>query len=412
MTHAIDFVHMADKIIIMEKGRIVGSGTYDELKDNETLVKLVNVNNINNQSPANKIEKSNDDSTSSGNGSVKNAHIQSLVTNSTNNKSTFVNDMSESEKLEYFKKIGRVTKDNDGKIVKNEDDEVVYVGLGTYWRYLKLSKRTFVFFTILIFVFGEYLSSLVANNMIGEWSNDAENQQKHFKYYASITCGAFVAFAVNIAIYHSLRYYLSLKISRNMHKKMMETVLKAPINLFFDVTPSGTVINRFSNDIDVVDNQISGTMVGVLSLSFNVVATVIQMAYSNYRLLALVPILVIATFALYRYQNKAFKECQRIESTQKSPLLNFLGETITGNSTIRAFRRENEYIEKNFELLNRNFLSNQLAACMWNWQCVRLDLLTCLVSTISLLVVMKFKDEEANAKVAVLFQYLLGFQGA
>ena len=34
VTHAIDFIHLADKIIIMEKGRIHSSGTFDELFDN------------------------------------------------------------------------------------------------------------------------------------------------------------------------------------------------------------------------------------------------------------------------------------------------------------------------------------------------------------------------------------------
>ena len=40
VTHSIDFLHMADKIIMMDKGKITAQGTYDELLENETFRKL------------------------------------------------------------------------------------------------------------------------------------------------------------------------------------------------------------------------------------------------------------------------------------------------------------------------------------------------------------------------------------
>jgi len=40
-------------------------------------------------------------------------------------------------------------------------------------------------------------------------------------------------------------------------------------------------------------------------------------------------------------------------------VLSFLGETINGNSTIRAFDRERHFIEENYRLLNRNILATQ-----------------------------------------------------
>ena len=45
-THAIDFLHMADRVAIINNGRIVAVGTFDELQENEQLKHLVAINKL------------------------------------------------------------------------------------------------------------------------------------------------------------------------------------------------------------------------------------------------------------------------------------------------------------------------------------------------------------------------------
>ena len=45
MTHAIDFVHLADKVVIMKEGKIAAQGSYDELKDNEYMKQVMEIHN-------------------------------------------------------------------------------------------------------------------------------------------------------------------------------------------------------------------------------------------------------------------------------------------------------------------------------------------------------------------------------
>lgn len=47
---------------------------------------------------------------------------------------------------------------------------------------------------------------------------------------------------------------MSIRASKVVHKKMIQRVLKAPINLFYDITPVGIVMNRFSKDLQVLDS--------------------------------------------------------------------------------------------------------------------------------------------------------------
>ena len=53
---------------------------------------------------------------------------------------------------------------------------------------------------------------------------------------------------------------LAIPISINTHRSMVKSLLKAPVNLFYDVTPSGRVLNRLSRDQNTVDDSILSTM--------------------------------------------------------------------------------------------------------------------------------------------------------
>jgi len=46
---------------------------------------------------------------------------------------------------------------------------------------------------------------------------------------------------------------LAVRSSSNLHNELFRQVLRAPITLYFDVTPIGRILNRFSNDLDQVD---------------------------------------------------------------------------------------------------------------------------------------------------------------
>ena len=47
-----------------------------------------------------------------------------------------------------------------------------------------------------------------------------------------------------------------LKVSKNMHNRLIARVFQAPVNLFFDVTPIGKILNRFSKDLSIIDEEI------------------------------------------------------------------------------------------------------------------------------------------------------------
>lgn len=55
-------------------------------------------------------------------------------------------------------------------------------------------------------------------------------------------------------------YIGALGASRILHKQLLQNVLRAPLASFFDVTPLGRVLNRFSKDVDTTDTDLPATL--------------------------------------------------------------------------------------------------------------------------------------------------------
>lgn len=81
----------------------------------------------------------------------------------------------------------------------------------------------------------------------------------------------FVSETVIAVFISTLALYVgALGAARYLHNDLLRKVLRAPIPTFFDVTPVGRIINRFSHDVDAVDNDLPATLRAWCSCFFGV----------------------------------------------------------------------------------------------------------------------------------------------
>jgi ATP-binding cassette subfamily C (CFTR/MRP) protein 1 len=74
----------------------------------------------------------------------------------------------------------------------------------------------------------------------------------------------------------------------------------------------------------------------------------------------ILPLIFILSLFIVRRAARSIKETVRVYSTTKSPILSYLGETISGASTIRAFGMSEQFKQGFFNLLNNNILAMQM----------------------------------------------------
>jgi ABC-type multidrug transport system fused ATPase/permease subunit len=168
---------------------------------------------------------------------------------------------------------------------------------------------------------------------------------------------------------------VSVSASKNFHKKVFRSVLLAPINLFFDVTHVGEILNRFSSDMDHVDLQLPEFAMQFFQNSLYCFAAMIICAWSSYYFLGLLLPLFFVYLKVQNYFRKSSRELKRIEGMSRSPIFSSYQEMLAGLDTIRAFEVPKRFVEANkrrVELNTSAFLMFQMAS---RWLALRLDFL-------------------------------------
>ena len=98
--------------------------------------------------------------------------------------------------------------------------------------------------------------------------------------------------------------------------------------------------------------------------------------YNVIWVLLAIPFLVLIGYLLVRSFIKALKETARIESVTNSPILTHLGETISGASTIRAFKKTEKFRANHFKLQDRNLIAMITNKAVRSWFNIRLNFVT------------------------------------
>ena len=100
--------------------------------------------------------------------------------------------------------------------------------------------------------------------------------------------------------------------SRTLHNSLLERILRSPMS-FFDTTPLGRIVNRFSKDIDTIDSTIPHTIRGWLLCLLAVVTTFLLIGFETpIFLLVILPIAIIYYF-IQKFYVSTSRQLKRLE---------------------------------------------------------------------------------------------------
>ena len=211
-------------------------------------------------------------------------------------------------------------------------------------------------------------------NMTTSQTNDV-----NVGYYLGIYLLIGAAYVLICFAREIILFFGSLHASWIIHERLLEGVMHAKFK-FFDSTPLGQLMNRFSKDIEAVDQEVAPVAIGMLHSLASVITIVILISVITPGfLIAGIFISAIYTAVGVLYINSS-RDLKRLESVQRSPLYQQFGETLAGVVTIRAYGDEARFVRDSFNRINTH---SRPFIYLWatnRWLALRVDMAGALVS--------------------------------
>eukprot|EP00741_Cyanophora_paradoxa_P022691 tig00021494_g21913.t1 len=264
-----------------------------------------------------------------------------------------------------------------GSLVEEEGREKGGVAWGVYWGYVQAAGGPAAVLPLLAFyVFTSGLQT-GTDVWLSVWTGNQVSPDPGQEFYVAIYGGFVAAFCICACIRALAFAHVTVGASARLYRAMLLRVLRAPSS-FFDTTPAGRILNRFSKDTDSVDQFVGPSAESFLSSAISLLAILILIAcYFPWILVAFGPLGVVY-FYVQRFYARSSTELQRMESVSKSPVYNNFSETLSGVSTIRAYAAQERFTRLNDERTDGNNRAYYMIQVASRWLSMRLDVLSAL----------------------------------
>lgn len=224
--------------------------------------------------------------------------------------------------------------------------------------------RTFVGTTNLI------TTSMAAVNTYKEENNTL--------YYITIYSIIGVSYSIFACIRVFVSFFAGIRASNRIFKKVLTTVLRAKLR-FFDKTPQGRIMNRFSKDIESVDQELTPFAEGAFICVVQCVSTLFLITFITPGFLLFAVIISFLYYLVGLFYITLSRELKRFESITKSPIHQHFSESLTGVASIRAYGVESRFMKQNLSAIDEN---NRPFFYLWvanRWLAFRIDTVGSLV---------------------------------
>lgn len=396
-TNSIPILDLADHIYLLEHGTIVEHGTVGQVyvKD-QNCTKLY------------ELVTKHDSGSESGTPTIKPQNGQGTI---------------KSPKKFERAKIAEFSWNPIEKLLPNirtaqlkEDSAKGAVKWGVYLKYARACSVPGAIIAI-IFVAMTTLADVAGNYWLKYWaelSSEIDTKEAIWKFVAIYAAIGISRSILGVIKGTMIQVILALRASRITHDRMAARVLRAPM-LFFERTPLGRIMNRFTSDVNKVDDMLAGVF-DLLFTSF--ASTLITLLIVGVAIPPFIIMILVLSFVYGYYQRyyiSISRELKRLISISRSPIYAHLQESLNGVDTLRAFDQMDRFCYINRSNIDVNTKSLFMLQSISRWLSTRLHFLGSIVvlssSILSVLTLLSSKPLTAGM-AGFLMTYALTVTGS
>ncbi|XP_053215010.1 multidrug resistance-associated protein 1-like, partial [Panonychus citri] len=389
VTHRITFLPQADQIIVIKDGQVRESGTFAELMGRQGEFNDFICHYLAEQKddldPEDRefiqvldpeVEKkvlSRSESTVS-NGKISEIRKRSsIITDETNKKRSGKKKNSENIESRF-------------KLVETETAEKGSVEWKVYLEYFTAIGIVPCVFLLALYCLGSGLN-LRSSFWLTDWSDDSLDpttynntglRNKRLWVYTTLGISeSLIVFIISATI-----NVATVNGARLIHEKMLARLVRAPMS-FFDTTPIGRILNRFTADMNTADTLMGFSFSFLISQIFRAIVAVIIICLQTSYLIIVILVVGIVYVMVQKFYIASSRQLRRIESITRSPIYSHFSETVAGSTSIKTYGAVDRFTNRIYHLVDTNHASYFANLTADRWLAIRLEFLGNMIVTLA-----------------------------
>lgn len=273
-----------------------------------------------------------------------------------------------------------------GKLVKSEHRQAGMVSFQTYLDYLnKIGPITIL--TLGASLIGIMVFQSLTTLWITYWSDEDPTSNFIYPYLLFFwdpvpTGSTFLldVYLVLVLVYilmnfagHLLEAVGAIRAARALFVKALLGTFGRPFR-WWDSNPTGRVLNRFSEDVDVVDQGITSIFGVIFGAVLYFLGHVFILALANPWSLALLPLIMVLFEFMARYYRSSIREIHRIWLVSMSLMYETMVEAIVFKVTVRSFAATHSVICRSLCVLEQFQQISFMKEVLAEWIGLRMNL--------------------------------------
>ncbi|XP_017848791.2 multidrug resistance-associated protein 4-like [Drosophila busckii] len=330
VTHQVQFLSEADWIVIVEQGRILRQGTYDDFINSDLdFAKLLGETKL--VQPVEELSAAIDAP----------AEDTKLIQSSS----------SKQLELELSQKLLMPNKQQS----LAEQQATGGISSHVWVEYFQAGGTLFSFGCMAVVMLLSQVVCSSSDYFANTWTQQEQlrSQGKATRLSTYACMYIFGVLTIGVVFFTIFRGYLFLKscmhASKVLHERMFRCILNASMR-FFHTNPSGRILNRFSKDIGTMDEWLPRNMLEFIQHGLVILGTLVVILVVNPVLMPAVIIVAIIDVLILKLYLRPSQDFKRLESICRSPVFSHLTSTLAGLSIIRS-RNMQQLVAKEFDLL-------------------------------------------------------------
>ncbi|KAL4693288.1 hypothetical protein H8957_002783 [Semnopithecus entellus] len=380
VTHGMSYLPQVDVIIVMSGGKISEMGSYQELLARDGAFAEF----LRTYASAEQEQDPEDNGVTGLSGPGKEAKQMEngmLVTDSAgkqlqrqlSSSSSYSGDISRQHNSTAELQKDGAKKEETWKLMEADKAQTGQVKLSVYWDYMKAIGLFISFLSIFLFICN-HVAALSSNYWLSLWTDDpiVNGTQEHTKVRLSVYGALGISQGIAVFGYSMAVSIGGILASRYLHVDLLHSILRSPMS-FFERTPSGNLVNRFSKELDTVDSMIPEVIKMFMGSLFNVIGACIVILLATPIAAIIIPPLGLIYFFVQRFYVASSRQLKRLESVSRSPVYSHFNETLLGVSVIRAFEEQERFIHQSDLKVDENQKAYYPSIVANRWLAVRLE---------------------------------------